>query len=176
MQLVKLTPRLFNDIIKINHQISQFLAAIKYTHLNEISDDVDYTIQYIFENYVLSKRQVSESSRYTRISSSELSTFSYTWTTDLSAFRRSIKAFRNRTIEFRKESEIRQYIRFHNPPFTENISQYSSTNLPSINLSSTSSKDTIKAISIFTISTEETEEARRKISTPVLITTAFLQA
>lgn len=158
-----------NDLVKIGHQIYDFLAATGRTHLHEIPIAVGHTLEYIIENYPTPDRQpVPESSRRSRTSSQEPPTFPYNWSTDLPTFRRVVKAFGDRTYNFRNEPEVRQYIRLQDPPSTGATPSHSPTGHPPTSRSATSDPEASGAsVGTSATSAEETEEeTRRRTPTP----------
>ena len=108
-------PPLARDLVKIAYQIFAFLEATGDTHINDISYEIGLTVQYICHKYHRPETPVDEASkgkaRQTKRSSAEPLAFPTVWATDTPQFRRVIKAFSDRTRDYRSLIQLRAYFR-----------------------------------------------------------------
>ena len=114
-------PSISKDLVKTAYQVYAFIEATGNTHLNEIPQDVGLTVQYIVNKYYRPEPAAeaeSSKARQTKRSSAEPLAFPSTWATDLPQFRRVIRAFANRTRDFRSLPQLTSYIERNKAPDT----------------------------------------------------------
>ena len=105
-------PRLAKDLVKTAYQVYAFIEATGNSHLNELSQEIGLTIQYIINKYYLPEPSQTESSkaRQTKRSSAEPLAFPPIWATDLPQFRRVIKTFTDQTRDYLRLPQLTSYI------------------------------------------------------------------
>ena len=110
-------PLLDNSIVRIAFQVYAFIEATGRSHLHEVPHETGVIIEYIHENYPRPE-VTATSSRTSKQSSAEPSDFPPTWATDAATFRRSVRAFNDRTYTYRRLPQLVTYLRQHDPPST----------------------------------------------------------
>ena len=115
-------PLLLNNfIVRIAFQIYAFIETTSRSHLHEIPQEVGLAIEYIHNNYPRSEIATvtaTTTSRTSKRSSAEPPDFPPNWATDITSFRRSLRAFNDRTHNYRRLSSLIAYLRQHDPPST----------------------------------------------------------
>ena len=98
-----------------------FIEATGEAYLNDIPHEIGLTIEYICRKYHRPEPPAESSKgkeRQTKRSSAEPLAFPAVWATDTPQFRRVIKAFSDRTREFRSQPRLVAYFRKNDPPST----------------------------------------------------------
>lgn len=114
------TPDLDVDLVRIAYQIYFFIEATGRSHLHEIPRELGLSIEYIYHNYPRPDQlgTVPASRPRRRAGSAEPLDYPYHWATDVTAFRRSVRAFTDRTINYRRLPQLQAYVRSQDPPST----------------------------------------------------------
>ena len=103
------------DLVRTAFQLCAFLQSTGDSYLAEVPHDIGLTIEYICYKYRRPDPVLvaSKTSRTTKRSSSEPLQFPSIWATDRPTLRRNVKAFSDRTVEFRKLPKLQDYLRKH---------------------------------------------------------------
>lgn len=115
------TPELDTDLVRIAYQIYFFIGATGRSHLHEIPREVGIAIEYIYHNYPRPDQVGTAPAAprpRRRAGSAEPLDYPYHWATDVTAFRRSVRAFTDRTTTYRRLPQLQAYVRSQDPPST----------------------------------------------------------
>lgn len=116
------SPELSTDLIRIAYQIYSFIGATGRSHLHEVDREIGITIEYIYHHHPrpdqLGTVPASRARQSKRAGSAEPPDFPYHWATDVTAFRRSVRAFTDRITDYRRLPQLQAYVRSQDPPST----------------------------------------------------------
>ena len=114
-------PRIAKDLVRTAYQVFTFIEATGAAYLDEIPHEIGLTVEYICRKYHRPEPPAEASKgkeRQTKRSSAEPPAFPSTWATDTPQFRRVIKAFADRTRDFRSLPQLVIWFRKNDHPST----------------------------------------------------------
>ena len=101
---------LSKEVVKSAWQLYSFLEATGDTHLGDVPHEIGLTIEYICYKYPRPEPQPTKGKgRASKRSSAEPLQFPANWATDTPTFRRNVRSFSDRTVEYRKLPKLQTY-------------------------------------------------------------------
>ena len=101
------------DLVRTAWQIFSFLEATGETHLSDVPREIGLTVEYICYKNPRPEPTQAATSRASKRSSAEPLQFPPNWATDTPTFRRNVRAFTDRTAEYRKLPKLVRYFQKH---------------------------------------------------------------